>query len=112
MRYIFIYFFFLLPVHADITHKDIINVINKVDSYGIVPKSLIEHAKEEAKSLKQTDLKQINAASKAAKTIQKEKLPATKTKEGLIPDSVKKDLESIKENAKKRQELLESIVEE
>ena len=112
MRYIFIYFLFLLPAHAEITREDIINVINKVDSYDIVPKSLIEHAKEEAKSLKKTDLKQINAASKAAETIQKEKLPAGKTKKGLIPDKVKKDLDSIKENAKKRQELLDSITEE
>ena len=112
MRYIFIYFLFLLPAHAEITREDITNIINKVDSYDIVPKSLIEHAKEEAKSLKKTDLKQINAASKTAETIQKEKLPATKTKKGLIPDNVKKDLESIKENAKKRQELLDSITEE
>ena len=80
MRYILIYFLFLLPAHAEITREDITNIINKVDSYDIVPKSLIEHAKEEAKSLKKTDLKQINAASKTAETIQKEKLPATKTK--------------------------------
>ena len=64
MKYFLLYFLLTSSVFAKITQSDLIEVINKVDSYGIVPKSLIKHAKEEVKTLKTSDIQQINSASK------------------------------------------------
>ena len=112
MKYFFVYFLLTSAAFGEITQNDLIEIINKVDSYGIVPKSLIDHAKEEVKTLKPADIQQINSASK----IQAPKIPINvqngPNKEGMIPENIKEDLEKIKENAKKRQELLDSVMEE
>ena len=65
MKYFFVYFLLTSAAFGEITQNDLIEIINKVDSYGIVPKSLIDHAKEEVKTLKPADIQQINSASKS-----------------------------------------------
>ena len=99
-------------MRANVTQEDILNIINKVDSYGIVPQSLIDHAKQEVKSLNRSDLEQISNAKELGVKKFGGKLSPNSSKDGAIPDSIKKDLETIKENAKKRQKLLDSVMEE
>tara|TARA_B100000925_G_C21997702_1_gene469757 strand:+ start:520 stop:858 length:339 start_codon:yes stop_codon:yes gene_type:complete len=112
MKYLLTFNFLISIAYAEVTQKDILDVINKVDSYDIIPKSLIDHAKQEVKTLKSSDLQQINSTSKM-QVPNLPNLPSKGTpKEGVIPDNIKKDLETIKKNAKKRQELLESVMKE
>ena len=112
MKFFLLYILFTSSVLAEITQSDLIKIINKVETFGILPKSVIEHAKEEVKAMKPSDIKQINSASKVEAPKLPLNLPSTPNEKNIIPENIKKDLKIIKENAKKRQKLLDDVMKE